>query len=420
MNGMASTLSLKDDAGNLIKIFASSNGTLTFGLHQLFGWISDAGSRSRMDYHRRSGRSRARRMLDGDAWLCRFRLEGSRLSPLDPPNASSIRIEERRPGVWSIETSRGKLELSQSVSSAVAGPGFANAPAAGIAAGAKKDRTLERALAAATLLALLFMAAGSLLQGSHTAIEAPVMEPVVVKILPEKQKAVRVVNPISENALPKSVQKVDAQARRAIQQNLGFLGMLGSKTLSKALGGAKTSIAASAGAGAGGDQGSGGELLVGLGQGVKRTTVGNSGVAGLGGVGTKGAGGGNGGYGNSAVGSGEGRALSAMAVSNDVVLEGGLDRAVIQATIAKYLNQVRACYEQGLSQSPGISGTVTMNFEVGPAGSLGFARVQKSTLGHAGTENCIAGRMMGWKFPKPLGGVAVKVSYPFLLRPVGG
>ncbi|NDD91677.1 hypothetical protein EBZ37_06295, partial [bacterium] len=184
--------------------------------------------------------------------------------------------------------------------------------------------------------------------------------------------------------------------------------------------GSTTALNASAGAGAGGNQGSGGELLVGLGQGVKRTSVGNSGVSGLGGVGTKGAGGGNGGYGNSMVGSGEGRALSAMAVSNDLVLEGGLDRAVIQATIAKYLSQVRACYEQGLAQSPGINGTVTMNFQVGPSGVLDFSKVGKSTLGHPPVENCIAQRMMGWKFPKPLGGVAVKVSYPFLLRPVGG
>ena len=70
--------------------------------------------------------------------------------------------------------------------------------------------------------------------------------------------------------------------------------------------------------------------------------------------------------------------------------------------------------------SPGIGGTVTMNFQVGPSGGLDFSKVGKSTLGHAGVENCISQRMMGWKFPKPLGGVAVKVSYPFLLRPVGG
>ncbi len=408
----ATSLCLRDEAGNLIKVFASANGTLTFGLHQLFGWVSDSASRERLSLQRRNGRSRARRLADGAGWLCRMRLSSGVLESVD-----ACSVQAAAPGIWKVQTPKGMLEISQTLSSAMGGS-FSNVV---LDRETQSDRTLEKSLAAASVLALLLLIVGYLGGPSVEQVaEAPLMEPVTVKILPEVQKAVKVVNPISENALPKAVQKVDAQARRAIQQNLGFLGMLGSKHLSKALGGAKTSLQGSAGAGAGGDQGSGGELLVGLGQGVKRTTVGNSGVAGLGGVGTKGAGGGNGGYGNSAVGSGEGRALSAMAVSNDVVLEGGLDRAVIQATIAKYLSQVRACYEQGLSQSPGINGTVTMNFEVSPVGSLGFARVQKSTLGHAGTESCIAQRMMGWKFPKPLGGVAVKVSYPFLLRPVGG
>jgi TonB family protein len=120
------------------------------------------------------------------------------------------------------------------------------------------------------------------------------------------------------------------------------------------------------------------------------------------------------------VGSGEGRALSSLAASQDLILEGGLDRAVIQATIAKYLSQVRACYEQGLAEKPGIQGTVSMSFQVGPAGQLDFAKVAKSSLGHEGVERCISKQMMGWKFPKPLGGVAVQVQYPFLLRPVGG
>jgi hypothetical protein len=176
----------------------------------------------------------------------------------------------------------------------------------------------------------------------------------------------------------------------------------------------------SPGAGPGGKEGSGGELLVGLGQGLKRTTVGNTGVAGLGGVGTHGAGGGAGGYGSSSIGSGEGRALSSNALSGELVLEGGLDRSVVQATIAKYLSQVRACYETGLKTNPGLGGQVTMNFEINGQGDLNFAKVQKSSLDSSEVEQCISQRMMTWKFPKPRGGVAVKVSYPFVLRSAQG
>ena len=210
----------------------------------------------------------------------------------------------------------------------------------------------------------------------------------------------------------------------AVAQNLGFLGMLGRKDLNKALGGMPTSIKnASPGAGPGGKDGSGGELLVGLGEGVKKTSVGNTGVAGLGGIGVgKGPGGGAGGYGDSLVGSGDAKALSklgvAAAVSRDMTLDGGLDRSVIEATIAKYISQVRACYEAGLRRNPAISGQVHMQFEVGSSGSLNYAKVNHSSLGDSEVEQCISSRMMGWKFPKPLGGVSVKVAYPFLLRPV--
>jgi hypothetical protein len=92
---------------------------------------------------------------------------------------------------------------------------------------------------------------------------------------------------------------------------------------------------------------------------------------------------------------------------------------VIQATIAKYLSQVRACYEDGLRTNPGITGLVAMDFQIGPAGNLNYANVARSSLGNAKVEGCIATRMLTWKFPKPLGGVSVKVNYPFLLRPVG-
>ena len=146
--------------------------------------------------------------------------------------------------------------------------------------------------------------------------------------------------------------------------------------------------------------------------------MGNTGTAGLGGIGTKGAGGGLGGYGNSLIGSGEGKGLTTMALAQDLVLEGGLDRSVIQATIAKYLSQVRACYEGGLQKKPDLQGTVAMAFQINPTGELNYSRVAKSSLGDPQVENCIATRMMSWKFPKPVGGVSQKVEYPFNLRPI--
>ena len=100
-----------------------------------------------------------------------------------------------------------------------------------------------------------------------------------------------------------------------------------------------------------------------------------------------------------------------------MVLDGGLDKYVVQATIAKYLNQVRACYEAGLQKNPGLEGVVTVNFEVAGSGAVNYSRVHRSTLGHPGVEKCITRKMMNWVFPKPRGGVKVPITYPFGLRP---
>lgn len=279
------------------------------------------------------------------------------------------------------------------------------------------SRTRDWSVASAMLVAIMIPMVILVLPKGQPALEAPVViEQVTVQIKPEVQKAVEVSTALDR--MPE-IKRQAKETKRAITQNLGFLGLLGRKDLKKAVGGVPTQLKdVSAGAGPGGKEGSGGELLVGLGQGLKRTTVGNTGVAGLGGVGTKGAGGGAGGYGNSSIGSGEGKALSTVALSQELVLEGGLDRTVVQATIAKYLSQVRACYENGLQKNPGLAGQVTMNFEIGGGGDLNFARVERTSLDDKNVEACISQRMLGWKFPKPRGGVGVKVSYPFVLRSI--
>ena len=240
----------------------------------------------------------------------------------------------------------------------------------------------------------------------------PEILPVVVQSFQPKIK-VSEVEPKNQ-ALDKK-QKV----QKALTQNLGFLKLMGRKDLKKATGGLPTDAAhTTAGAGPGGDAGSGGELLVGLGQGLHKTTVGNSGMSGLGGLGTKGAGGGAGGYGDTDMGSGAGRSISAIPLMQDSVVTGGLDRSLIQATILRYLSQVRACYEEGLKRKADLIGQVTMDFEISGRGTINYSRVQRSSLGDRDVENCISSRMTTWKFPLPRGGVNVKVSYPFMLRPV--
>ncbi len=383
-----------------------------FGYHRLFGFISEEACAERLNNRKSHGLK-----VNRAEWLFRFRLQpfagAWQLVAIDGCSANAA-----SGGAWEIQSKVGRFLVS---------------PSAELAAARSESSTeegnLNRLLIGLVTLFLLF--AGFLWwTGSSNEVETilPIPEPVTVKIL-LPSNAVRIPAPALTTPHPEIASKAkDDGGKRAVAQNLGFLGMLGKKELTKAVGGIPSGMQnVSPGAGLEGDKGSGGEMLVGLGQGVKRTTVGNTGLAGLGGVGGgKGPGGGAGGYGDTLVGSGtgagvgqgNGRSLSTLPLSNDIELEGGLDKAVISATIAKYLSQVRACYEIGLRKNPALSGQVNMGFEIGPSGKLNFAKVAKSTLGDAEVPECIASKMLTWDFPKPVGGVNVKVNYPFLLRPV--
>lgn len=400
-------IAITAENGSLLRGLPDVDGAV-FGFHPLFGFVSEEAATTRLKHRKLHGIEESRK------WLCRFRLEtGSPDWTIHAmENCEVIPVGAAR---WQLRTEFGKFYITDKAF--VDAGRVPKAPE-------EKDTTFRIVLGILILLATIPF----VLPDKKEVVSAPeIVEPVAVKVVQEKQKTAQIASvPI---ALPKiQASQMDKGHKGAIAQNLGFLNVLGKKDLKNALGGNTTQLKnASPGAGVGGPGGSGGELLTGLGEGIKRTTVGNTGVAGLGGVGGKaGPGGGAGGYGNSLIGSGtgagmgygNGRSLSAMPLSQDVVLEGGLDKSVIAATIAKYLNQVRACYEDALRNNPGLMGQVTMDFEINSGGKLNFAKAGKSSLGNEQVPECIAGRMLNWQFPKPLGGVNVKVSFPFLLRPV--
>jgi outer membrane biosynthesis protein TonB len=94
---------------------------------------------------------------------------------------------------------------------------------------------------------------------------------------------------------------------------------------------------------------------------------------------------------------------------------GTLDKEVIRGVIRVHLDEVKACYEEGLGRRD-MAGRVMVQFTIQGSGSVSSAVVQSTTLNDAAVEKCICGRVMGWRFPKPLGGGIVIVSYPFVLK----
>lgn len=381
--------------GQYVKTLMPQMGKQVYGLHQVFGLVSESSVEQKIKAALRKGYLAPQNKMN-----CRFEIDWQTQTPT-VKSIENCKVDKHN-GSWLIQTANKKWSLATGVAPAIVDLTESED-------NNKADRLITSILLAFFVLAMTGIA---LWKPEETPVEEEIIEPITVMVKQVKTVQVNTQSVTKPQVKPQEV-------KRAVPQELGFLGLVGKKDLSKAVGGAQLNLKASAGAGKGGNAGSGGEVLSGLGKGVRATTVGNTGVKGLGGVGTKGNGGGLGGYGDTSIASGAGVGVSGIAVSQGVGVDGGLDRHVIQATIAKYLSQVRACYEDRLRVKPGLEGTLNMDFQIGANGRLNYSKVKSNSVGDEQVGSCVAQKMMGWEFPKPRGGVNVNVNYPFALRPVG-
>ncbi len=154
------------------------------------------------------------------------------------------------------------------------------------------------------------------------------------------------------------------------------------------------------------------------GKGLVASAMGRGGeIQGGGGYGTRGkAGGGRPGYGSMNMG---GTAAAYFEpLDEEALVEGGLDKDQIAAVINRHIGEVIYCYEKGLQVKPALSGRVGVKFTINGGGIVSSAGVGSTSLNSAQVEGCILNRLRTWKFPKPVGGVNVKVQYPFVLKRV--
>jgi len=205
-------------------------------------------------------------------------------------------------------------------------------------------------------------------------------------------------------------------------ENVGALGALGGmKTGSKNSAGfnmnARNDSRGTSWSGAG-EGGVGGMERAIPGKGLVASAMGQGGqVEGGGGYGTRGkAGGGRPGYGT--MGMGGTAAAYFEPVQEEALTTGGLDRDQIAAVINRHIGEVIYCYEKGLQVKSKLSGRVGVKFTINGSGIVSAANVASSSLNSAQVESCVVSRLRTWKFPKPVGGVNVKVQYPFVLKRV--
>ena len=96
---------------------------------------------------------------------------------------------------------------------------------------------------------------------------------------------------------------------------------------------------------------------------------------------------------------------------------GATGREVIRRVVRAHINEVRHCYDQGLTRNPQLKGRVTIQFTIDASGKVPAATVQDSTIGDQGVASCIAKAVRRWSFPKPSGAGHTMVNYPFVLTP---
>lgn len=263
------------------------------------------------------------------------------------------------------------------------------------------------------------------------------LKPNVIKRLPPIEVSEKKIKPTKRQAnsnrnrhkkVTKNVSKKKVITRKVVQRSrtpqprkltdLGALGALGGhRQGSKKSAGLRLDAAqASLGSGAqSANGGRGGHAKALSGKGLVASGIGSGGRAeGAGGYGTRGQGGGKIGYGQHNM-AGSSSAYS-QPIEEEALVQGGLDRDQVAAVIRRNIGQIIYCYEKGLQSNPNLRGRVTMGFEIGARGQVNFARAEVSSLKSASVESCMSQKMKGWQFPKPVGNVTVKVSYPFVLK----
>ncbi|AUX37161.1 hypothetical protein SOCE836_093830 [Sorangium cellulosum] len=117
---------------------------------------------------------------------------------------------------------------------------------------------------------------------------------------------------------------------------------------------------------------------------------------------------------------GPGHKVSAprMGVGSTTV-SGRIPPEVIQRIVRQNFGRFRLCYENGLRNSPNLTGRVAVGFTIGRDGAVSSVQNGGSDLPDAGVVACVVRSFYGLSFPPPDAGI-VTVTYPILFSPSGG
>ncbi len=90
----------------------------------------------------------------------------------------------------------------------------------------------------------------------------------------------------------------------------------------------------------------------------------------------------------------------------------GLNPKIVQDTIVAQYPKIQRCYTSSIGKE-GHAGVLKANFTIDRNGVPKDLKVVDESFGSDKVNDCLTSEVMAIRFPKPRGGVDVKVSYPF-------
>jgi hypothetical protein len=108
-------------------------------------------------------------------------------------------------------------------------------------------------------------------------------------------------------------------------------------------------------------------------------------------------------------------ALNATVASGEPIILGALGSDIVTRIVVTHTAQLRYCYQKALRKNPALYGTVVEKFVVNKEGAVSSAVAKRTTMEDVAMQECIDGRFMRMRFPKPKGGGIAIVSYPLTL-----
>jgi hypothetical protein len=107
------------------------------------------------------------------------------------------------------------------------------------------------------------------------------------------------------------------------------------------------------------------------------------------------------------------RAAAPLVSFGQFTVTTGLDQVIIRRYTKRAAAKIQYCYEKALLSTPGLAGTMVVQFRIEPTGKVGAA----TGSGLAGVDACVVDTIKQIEFPKPQGGTNVEVRAPFSFRP---